>query len=80
MFKITVVYGPDLEVMESDTPITIGAVKRNQDLRDQLGYGDNVNLLINGVTMPDEATIPNGSTVTIETAANKKAEAEPAIA
>jgi hypothetical protein len=73
MFKITVVYGADLEIKESDTPITIGQIRRDEDLRGSLGYGDNINLLINGVAMPDEAIVPNGSTVTLETAANKKA-------
>lgn len=76
MFKCTVVYGPDSESFEQDTPIKIGDIRRSEDLRDTLGYGDNVNLMIGGVTMPDDAIVPQDSVVVIETAANKKAESE----
>lgn len=73
MFKCLVKYGVDVEPLESSTPITIGSIRRDEDLRAQLGYGDNVNLMIDGVTMPDEAIVPAGATVTVETAANTKA-------
>lgn len=76
MFKCTVVYGPDSETFEQDTPIKIGDIRRSEDLRDQLRYGDNVNLMIGGITMPDDAIVPQDSVVVIETAANKKAEGE----
>lgn len=76
MFKCTVVYGPDSESFEQDTPIKIGDIRRSEDLRDTLGYGDNVNLMIGGITMPDDAIVPQDSVVVIETAANKKAESE----
>lgn len=80
MFKCTVVYGPDSESFEQDTPIKIGDIRRSEDLRDTLGYGDNVNLMIGGITMPDDALVPNESVVVIETAANKKATRELALA
>ena len=80
MFKCSVVYGPDSEPFEQDTPIKVGDIRRSEDLRDQLGYGDNVNLMIGGITMPDDALVPNGSVVVIETAANKKATRELALA
>lgn len=73
MFKCTVVYGPDSESFEQETLIKIGDIRRSEDLRDALGYGDNVNLMIGGITMPDDALVPQGSVVVIETAANKKA-------
>jgi hypothetical protein len=76
MFKCTVQYGPDSVEHESNSPIRIGDIRASQDLRDELGYGDNVNLMIGGITMPDDALVPNGSVVVIETAANKKAELE----
>lgn len=76
MFKCTVVYGPDTEVFEQDTPIRISDIRHNEDMRDRLGYGDNVNLMIGGITMPDDAIVPNESVVVIETAANKKATRE----
>lgn len=80
MFKCTVVYGPDTEVFEQDGPIKVGDIRRSDDLRDTLGYGDNVNLMIGGITMPDDAIVPNDSVVVIETAANKKATRELALA
>ncbi len=80
MFKCTVVYGPDSEQFEQDTPIKVGDIRSSEDLRDQLGYGDNVNLMIGGITMPDDAMVPMGSVVVIETAANKKATRELALA
>ncbi len=80
MFKCTVVYGPDSETYEQDTPIKVGDIRRSDDLRDTLGYGDNVNLMIGGITMPDDAIVPNDSVVVIETAANKKATRELALA
>lgn len=75
MFKIKVVYNVDVEVVESATPVSIGSIRRNEDLKARLGFGDNVNLMVNGVTLPDEAIVPNDATVVIETAANKKAAA-----
>ncbi len=73
MYSIKVRYGVDVEVFTSDSPITIGQIRRDSDLRCKLGYGDNVNLMISGVTMPDDAIVPNDATVIIETACNSKA-------
>lgn len=76
MFKCKVVYNVDTEQFESDRPITIGMIRSNEDLKGQLGYGDNVNLMVNGVAQSNEAIVPNDAVVVIETAANKKAIAE----
>lgn len=73
MFKIKVKYGVDVEPLSGDSPFTIGALRRNENLKDVLGFGDNVNFLINGVTQPDDALVPNDATVVVETAANTKA-------
>lgn len=74
MFKCTVVYGADVEPFASDSPIRIGDLRHNEDLKAQLGFTDNVNFMVNGVTLPDDAIVPNDATVTVETAANKKAQ------
>ena len=74
MFRCTVMYGPDSTEHTSDTPIKIGDIRRSQELRDELRYGDNVNLMIGGIAMPDDAMVPQNSGVVIETAANRKAE------
>jgi hypothetical protein len=80
MFKCKVQYGPDVVEHTSDSPIKIGDIRSSEELRDQLSYGDNVNLMIGGITMPNDALVPQGSLVVIETAANKKAEAELVLA
>jgi hypothetical protein len=80
MFKCKVVYGADVEPHASDSPIRIGDLRRNEDLKAVLGFTDNVNFMVNGVTMPDEAIVPNDATVVVEIAANKKARLELAIA
>ena len=74
MFRCTVMYGPDTTEHTSDAPIKIGDIRRSQELRDELRYGDNVNLMIGGIAMPDDAMVPQNSVVVIETAANRKAE------
>lgn len=73
MFTCNVNYGVDTEPFQSETPIRVSQIKRDMDLRNSLGFGDNVNVMVNGVTLPDDAIVPNGSTVVLETAANKKA-------
>ncbi len=52
---------------------SVGELKADRDLRDELGFSDNVRVLVNGVEQPDYLRLPNGSAVTIETAANTKA-------
>lgn len=74
MFSVNVKYSVDVEPMESDKPITIGQIRNSQDMRMKLGYGDNINLYVNGVAMPNDAIVPNDATVVIETAANTKAQ------
>lgn len=73
MFKISVRYGISTETLESDNPITIGSIRQNLSLRARLGFGDNVTCLIDGVDMPNEAIVPSGALVVVETACNNKA-------
>ena len=73
MISYTVKYGVDSTTLSNQQPTNIGAVRLNPNLRALLGYGDNINLLINGVAMTDDTLIPDGATVVVETAANQKA-------
>jgi hypothetical protein len=73
MISYRVKYGVDSSELSNQQPTTIGAVRSNPNLRALLGYGDNINLLINGVAMTDDTLIPDGATVVVETAANQKA-------
>jgi hypothetical protein len=73
MFTIQVRYGMQTEPKSSDSPITIGQIRRDSSLRAILGYGDNVTLLVGGIAMPDDAIVPNNAEVVAETTCNTKA-------
>lgn len=73
MQKVTVRYGLNTLDKTFTIPVTIRQLRNDQSIRAVLGYGDNVNLLINGIAMPDDAIVANGAIVTVETAANTKA-------
>lgn len=78
-------YGSNVFVLDLPHTTTIYDIKRNDVFRANLGYGDNVNALYGGVTMPDEALAPEFidhegrslsnpyyGAITMETACNKK--------
>lgn len=73
MKNITVQYGVDSATKQVDANFTIGDLKESDSFRAGLGYGDNINCLINGVAQGDDVVIPTCATVKIETAANQKA-------
>lgn len=70
---ISIRYGS--QTMEKVVPYgwTFGDLRADSQTRAGLGYGDNVNLLVNGVAMTDSATIPNAAVVSVETRCNTKA-------
>lgn len=70
---ITVKYGVDAANKSFPSAPTIGQVISSPSLRAELGYGDNVHALINGVEQPNNATVSDGAIVVIETRANQKA-------
>lgn len=69
----TVKYGVDCVVKNPATNPTIGEIRSDENLQAALGFGDNINLLINGVAQTDNVNVPDGAVVTVETAANQKA-------
>jgi hypothetical protein len=71
--KYTVKYGVDSITKENQPSTTIGNIRENCDIAAALGFGDNINLLINGVAQEDGVLVPDGATVVVETAANQKA-------
>lgn len=72
--NITVKYGIDqMPKHYSSDNVTIGDVVSDYDVRNQLGYGDNTRVLINGVEQLSSARVPDGATLVIETRANSKA-------
>jgi len=68
-----VVYGIESLDREALTPPTVGSVKKDTVAKAVLGYGDNVRALIYGVEQPDNALVPEGAEVVLETKANSKA-------
>lgn len=76
--KYTVKYGVDSVSRERECAPTICQIRTDENIRAALGFGDNVNLLIGGVAQGDSVVVPDGSVVTVETAANQKATAEAA--
>lgn len=52
---------------------TVGEVVNSREVRMQLGYGDNVRVLIAGVEQSMSAIAPDGATLVVETRANTKA-------
>lgn len=73
MKTITVKYGVDIVTKQVEAGMTIADLKENEGIQAALGFGDNINCLINGVAQCDDVNIPDGATVKIETAANRKA-------
>lgn len=71
--QVTIKYGMDTIQKSMEAPVTIGTIRRDPNIRSVLGYGDQVRLMINGVAMSDDTTVPSGAMVTVETAANTKA-------
>lgn len=69
----TVQYGVESYEKDVVNAPTIGQVRADASLKAVLGFGDNVRALIHGVEQPDNAIVPQGATVVLETRANCKA-------
>lgn len=72
MKTITVKYSIDQFQTEVDDGLTVGQLKADEKIRTALGFGDNINVLIDGVAQNDAVNIPNLACLKVETAANKK--------
>ena len=72
MKTITVKYSIDQFQTEVEDGFTVGQLKADEKLQNALGYGDNVNVLVDGVAQNDSVVIPNLCSLKVETAANKK--------
>jgi hypothetical protein len=75
-------YGASMLILDLPKDTTIGDIKANENFRASLGYGDNVNALYGGATLPNSALAPEfheqpgmstfAGAIVIETACNKK--------
>lgn len=72
MFELTINYGMRSALRHYPQAPTVGEVKQDTSLKAELGFGDNVRVLVGGAAQADHITIPVHS-ITIETAANQKA-------
>lgn len=72
MKQITVHYGPEHLTGQVPSGYTVADLREDDKFRTGLGYGDNITILINGVSQGDQTVIPADAAVKIETAANEK--------
>jgi hypothetical protein len=73
MKNITVQYGTSTRQVEVSQNATVGEIMADATTRIILGYGDSVQALIGGVTQPNDACPPSGTTILVENRANQKA-------
>jgi hypothetical protein len=73
MKKVTVQFGTSVHVATVAATATVGQVLADSTTKIILGYSDSVHGLINGVAQPNEATVPDGALLVVETRANSKA-------
>lgn len=74
MINITVRFGSTNEITkEVRDGITVDQVLRDASFKAALGFGDNVQGLIDGAVQPGSNTLEDGDTLVVETRANSKA-------
>ena len=73
MINVTVRFGTDSAARSFADGATIGQVISDPGLRAELGYGDSIRPLVNGVEQPTNSLAPNGGVIVVETRANSKA-------
>jgi hypothetical protein len=73
MTIIKVKYGSEEITKTYDNPPTVSTVLGSASVKAQLGFGDNVRALVNGVEQGNSSVLTDGVTVLIETKANTKA-------
>ena len=56
-----------------DHAVTVRDVRTDANVRAALGFGDSVRVIMNGISLSDDAVVPNGARLLVETAANTKA-------
>lgn len=71
--NVTIRYGTDSMNKHCEGGANVGQVINSASVKAQLGFGDNVRALVNGVEQSPSAPVEDGSTIIIETRANSKA-------
>lgn len=70
---ITIKYGIESVSRHYDSAPTVSSVLSSASVKAELGFGDNVRALVNGVEQTGASVLTDGVTLTIETRANQKA-------
>ena len=73
MKTIIVSFGGDSVPRSVEDDANIGSIVGDGNVKAQLGYGDNVRVLVNGVEQPSTAIPSNGTKLVVETRTNSKA-------
>jgi len=73
MITTTVRFGTDTAARSFSDGTTVGQVIADPSIKAELGYGDSVRCLVNGVEQNSNSLAPNGGTIVVETRANSKA-------
>lgn len=73
MKRITVNYSLHSVAFEFPAHFSAGQVIRDPRVKTELGYGDNVTIMMNGVAIGFDTHIDDGDVISVETAANRKA-------
>jgi len=73
MTTVSVRFGTETASRSFSDGITVGQVINDPGIRAELGYGDSIRALVNGVEQNSANIAPNGGTVVVETRANSKA-------
>ncbi len=71
--NITVQYGTQTMAKNFIENPTVSQVLGSASVKAELGYGDNVRALVNGVEQSGNALVEDGATLVVETKANSKA-------
>ena len=74
MINVTVRFGCDTASRSFADGTTIGTVLADAGLKAELGYGDSLRALVNGVEMNHATLAPNAGTIVVESRANAKAQ------
>lgn len=73
MITLTIRYGGQATAKQFAPGSTVSTLINDRDLKAELGYSDNVRVLVGGVEQPNNALLVDGGNVFIETRANSKA-------
>lgn len=71
---VTIRFGASNELSKAvPAGTTVGTILRDANVKAVLGFGDNVQAVVDGVVQRDTAPLDDGDVVTVETRANSKA-------